>query len=58
MEEKKKENRGGRREGAGRPDAGRSCTVTLRISPLSKAALDAQPNKSEYVDNLIKSQVK
>ena len=47
-------NHGGRREGSGRRDLGRSVAVTVRISPEAKALFDSVPNKSEWVDTIIK----
>lgn len=55
MEEKKKSNRGGRREGSGRPAGERSKVVCIRLSPAAVEILNAQTNKSEFVDNLIKA---
>lgn len=55
MEEKKKSNRGGRREGSGRPAGERSKVVCIRLSPAAVEILNTQTNKSEFVDNLIKA---
>ena len=50
-------NHGGRREGSGRRDLGRSVAVTVRISPEAKALLDTVANKSEWVDEMVKKQL-
>lgn len=55
ISEVKKSNRGGRREGSGRPVGERSKSVCLRLSPESLAILKQQPNQSEFVDELIKA---
>ena len=53
MEEKKQ--RGGSRPGAGRPANDRSIMVGVRISQEAADILNAQKNKSEYIDNLIRT---
>ena len=54
MPEEKKNNRGGRREGAGRRCSGRSIAMTVRISPEALDKLnELTRNKSEYIDALI-----
>ena len=53
MEEVKKQ-RGGRRPGSGRPANDRSIMVGVRISQQAADILNAQPNKSEFIDTLIK----
>lgn len=53
MEDKKK--RGGSRPGAGRPANDRSIMVGVRISQEAADILNAQKNKSEYIDNLIRT---
>ena len=53
MEEKKQ--RGGSRPGAGRPANNRSIMVGVRISQEAADILNAQKNKSEYIDNLIRN---
>jgi hypothetical protein len=55
MEEKKQ--RGGSRPGAGRPSNDRSIMVGVRISQEAADILNAQKNKSEFIDNLIKKSV-
>lgn len=52
MEEKKQH--GGRRPGAGRPANDRSIMVGVRISQEAADILNAQKNKSEFIDNLLK----
>jgi len=53
MENKKQ--RGGSRPGAGRPANDRSIMVGVRISQEAADILNAQKNKSEYIDNLIRN---
>ena len=48
---------GGRRSGAGRPANDRSIMVGVRITKEAADILNAQPNKSEFIDNLIKQSV-
>lgn len=55
MEEKKQ--RGGRRPGSGRPANDRSIMVGVRISQQAADILNQQPNKSEFIDTLIKQSV-
>ena len=57
MEQQKKQ-RGGRRPGAGRPANDRSILVGVRISQEAADILNAQKNKSEYIDNLLKQSCK
>lgn len=52
MEEKKQ--RGGSRPGAGRPANDRNIMVGVRISQEAADILNAQKNKSEFIDTLIK----
>lgn len=47
------ERRGGSRPNSGRPRGERTHAVTVRISTEAKKKLDAQANKSEYIENLI-----
>ena len=55
--EAKKENRGGARPGSGRPKAGRSVTLSVRITPEAWEHLEKlTDNKSVYLDELIKKQ--
>ena len=54
MEEIRKSNRGGRREGSGRKALGKKA-VTLKLSEESVEILARQENKSEFVDELIKN---
>jgi hypothetical protein len=56
MEQQKKQ-RGGHRPGAGRPANDRSIMVGVRISQEAADILNAQKNKSEFIDNLIKQSV-
>lgn len=56
MEDVKKQH-GGRRSGAGRPANDRSIMVGVRITKEAADILNAQPNKSEFIDNLIKKSV-
>lgn len=53
MEDKKQ--RGGSRPGAGRPANDRNIMVGVRISREAADILNAQKNKSEYIDNLIRN---
>lgn len=57
MEQQKKQ-RGGRRPGAGRPANDRSILVGVRISQEAADILNAQKNKSEFIDNLLKQSCK
>lgn len=54
MEQQKKQ-RGGSRPGAGRPANDRSIMVGVRISKEAADILNAQKNKSEFIDNLIRN---
>lgn len=49
----KKSNRGGRREGAGRPSTNRHKAVTIRLSLEAWDKLQRFKNKSRYIENLI-----
>lgn len=49
----KKSNRGGRREGAGRPSTNRHKAVTIRLSLQAWYKLQKFRNKSRYIENLI-----
>ena len=57
MESNDKKQHGGRRSGAGRPANDRSIMVGVRITKEAADILNAQPNKSEFIDNLIKKSV-
>lgn len=48
-----KSNRGGRREGAGRPSTNRHKAVTIRLSLEAWDKLQLFKNKSRYIENLI-----
>lgn len=51
-----KNSRGGRRQGAGRPANDRSVNLSVRITQEAMDILNERTsNKSEYIDNLIKS---
>lgn len=50
-------NHGGRRPGAGRPANDRNVFVGVRVSREAADILNRQPNKSEYIDTLIKQSV-
>jgi hypothetical protein len=52
-EEQKKNSRGGRREGSGRKSLGKKA-VTLKLSEEYIEKLSQVPNKSDFVDGLIK----
>lgn len=58
MEETKKSNRGGRREGAGRPvGRKRPHTIAVRLSPLALSRLDANcdrvgQSRADYINKL------
>lgn len=52
-----KKQRGGRRPGSGRPANDRSIMVGVRISQQAADILNQQPNKSEFIDTLIKQSV-
>jgi hypothetical protein len=47
--------RGGARQGAGRKANDRNYTLHVRISQEAADILNAQKNKSEYIDNLIRN---
>lgn len=47
---------GGSRKGAGRKVNDRNYQISVKVSAEAKAVLDKQPNKAEYIDNLLKSQ--
>ena len=53
-ENKKKENRGGARPGAGRPRNGRTKAISLRISSEAYEIYQSWANKTEVIDTLIK----
>lgn len=55
MEEKKQ--RGGSRPGSGRPANDRSYTLHVRISKEANDKLASVPNKSEFIDSLIKKEL-
>ena len=57
MESNDKKQHGGRRSGAGRPANDRSIMVGVRITKEAADILNAKPNKSEFIDNLIKKSV-
>lgn len=57
MEIINKKQRGGRRPGSGRPANDRSIMVGVRISQQAADILNQQPNKSEFIDTLIKQSV-
>ena len=48
------EARGGRRSGAGRPANDRSIMVGVRITQEAADILNAQPNKSKFIDQIIR----
>ena len=52
-----KKQRGGRRPGSGRPANDRNIMVGVRISREAADILNAQRNKSEFIDTLIKKSV-
>ena len=54
---KEQKQRGGHRPGAGRPANDRSIMVGVRITKEAADILNAQKNKSEFIDNLIKQSV-
>ena len=54
MEQEKKQH-GGRRSGAGRPANDRSYMIGARVSKEAYDKLQTVSNKSEFIDNLIKS---
>ena len=54
MEQQKKQ-RGGSRPGAGRPANDRNYPLHVRISQEANGLLATIPNKSEYIDNLIRN---
>ena len=45
---------GGRRSGAGRPANDRSIMVGVRITQEAADILNAQPNKSKFIDQIIR----
>lgn len=49
-----KSNRGGRRENAGRPASNRKVRLLVRISQEASDKLQGVPNKSEFIDTIIK----
>lgn len=53
MEQQQKQ-RGGRRPGSGRPANDRNIMVGVRVSQEAADILNAQKNKSEFIDTLIK----
>jgi len=55
MEEKKQ--RGGRRPGSGRPSNDRKVMLCVRITQEAADIINEQKNKSEFIDNLIKSSI-
>lgn len=52
--EQQQSSRGGRRPGSGRPANDRSVALMVRITPEADAILKQQPNKSEFIDRIIK----
>lgn len=49
-----KKQRGGARPGSGRPMTGRKYPLMVRISKEAHDKLEAIPNKSEFIDALIR----
>ena len=47
-------NHGGPRPNSGRPTNDRNFALHVRITKEAADILNAQPNKSEFIDNLIK----
>lgn len=47
-------SRGGKRVGSGRPHGDRTVSITVRVSHSAAQYLAGQPNKSEFIDRLIK----
>ena len=45
----------GNKAATGRPATGRSYALSVRVSKEAKDIVDQQENKSEFIDNLIKS---
>lgn len=56
-EESKKSGRGGDRGGR-RPETDRKCLVSVRVSQEAKDKLDTVKNKSEWIDTMIKENIK
>lgn len=55
-EPEKKSRRGGRREGAGRPNVKKSCkSIALRIPQDIDDILNRQPNRSAYIIEAIRA---
>ena len=50
-------NHGGPRPNSGRPTNDRNFALHVRITKEAADILNAQPNKSEFIDNLIKKSV-
>lgn len=50
--------RGGRREGSGRKNTGRSESISVRISPEAREIMKQQPNQNAFIDTLIKEWAK
>lgn len=58
MDEVLKRNRGGRREGSGRPTTERNIPLLVRISQDAKEKIDTIRNKSEWIDGIIRKNIK
>lgn len=57
MAEIKYTGRGGDRGGR-RPETDRKCVITVRVSPEAKEKIDTVKNKSKWIDQMIKENIK
>lgn len=56
-QERVQRQRGGRREGSGRPETDRKIAISVRISREAADKLATVDNKSEFLDELIKRSI-
>lgn len=54
MQQEKKETRGGRRPGSGRPANDRNVMLSVRITKEAAEKIAGVKNKSEFIDTMIK----
>lgn len=54
MAQEKKETRGGRRPGSGRPANDRNVMLSVRITKEAAEKIAGVKNKSEFIDTMIK----
>ena len=58
MEEKKKENRGGKREGAGRPRGVNTTSIHLKLRNELVEYVNSKGNKNGFINDCIEKEMK